>query len=166
MLNFDDPRWSSLEGGYRTKYDPRPALRRLAATDDSAIEELREELYHQDDVGTASYAAVPALVQIHRDRQLQTWETYALIASIELQRGRGKNPALPDWLAEDYFKAIESLAQAGLTELPNSTSVELSRAILALLGLWKELRTAARILIEFTDDELKELEAAAFGESA
>jgi hypothetical protein len=58
---------------------------------------------------------------------------------VELQRGRGKNPALPEWLAEDYFKAIESLAQAGLAELPNSSSVELSRAILSLLGVWKAL---------------------------
>jgi hypothetical protein len=29
MLSFDDERWNSLEGGYRTAYDPRQSLRIL-----------------------------------------------------------------------------------------------------------------------------------------
>lgn len=56
-----------MEGGYRLPYDPRPALDRLATVDVAAAwAELWQELYHQGDVGEASYAAVPELVRLHR----------------------------------------------------------------------------------------------------
>jgi len=35
MLSLDDPRWGSLQGGYRVPFDPRPLLARIEADDDS-----------------------------------------------------------------------------------------------------------------------------------
>ena len=60
-MEFDDPRWDSLQGGYRVPYDPRKALSALerGKETESAWQELCTELYHQGDVGEASYAAVP-----------------------------------------------------------------------------------------------------------
>ena len=66
MLELEDERWDGLKGGYRVPYDPRPALRKLYAQEDvgAAWEDLWQGLYHQGDVGEASYAAVPHLVRI------------------------------------------------------------------------------------------------------
>jgi hypothetical protein len=49
--------WDELEGGYRQLYDPRLAF---AAIADGSGDwgELWQELHHQGDVGTASYAAM------------------------------------------------------------------------------------------------------------
>jgi hypothetical protein len=81
-------------GGYRTVCDPRPSLQNLESNVHlkEAWHELWEELRHQGDVGEASYAAVPHLVRIHGERKLDDWNTYALVAVIELARGKGKNP--------------------------------------------------------------------------
>ncbi len=66
MLSLDDPRWSTLEGGYKVIYDPRPALELLRAggRTEEAWSELWNELHHQGDIGSASYAAVPHIIDI------------------------------------------------------------------------------------------------------
>ena len=96
-LDFNDERWAGLVGGYRTPYDPRPALRSLEERKgvEEAWHELCTELYHQGDVGEASYAAVPHLVRIYEEQGIPDWNTYALAATIEEARQVGKNPHLP-----------------------------------------------------------------------
>ena len=99
----------------RTAFDPRPSLRNLESNVHAkeAWHELWEELHHQGDVGEASYAAVPHLVRIHGKRKMAGWNTYALVAVIEMARGKGKNPEVPGWLREEYFAAIQDLAKLG-----------------------------------------------------
>ena len=84
-MEFDDPQWDRLQGGYRIPYDPRNALRALEQGNgtEAAWQELWNELYHQGDVGEASYAAVPHLVRIHALRGVPDANTYALVALIE-----------------------------------------------------------------------------------
>jgi hypothetical protein len=88
MLSFDHKRWQNLEGGYREKFDPRPQLSKLLANNNTKLvwHELREGLHHQVDVGEASYAAVPHLVQIYRERRNFDWKTYAIVGVVELAR--------------------------------------------------------------------------------
>jgi hypothetical protein len=66
MLALDDPRWNTLQGGYRMPFDPRPLIRKLQDNQDAQAtwEELWDELHHQGDVGDASYTAVPLLVDV------------------------------------------------------------------------------------------------------
>ncbi len=47
---------NTLNGGYGIPYDPEPAIKNLNSSHDEAITELWENLYHQGDVGLASYA--------------------------------------------------------------------------------------------------------------
>jgi hypothetical protein len=86
MLSFKDERWTKLLGGYRMAFDPRSALQNLESNlrVKEAWHELWEELHHQGDVGEASYAAVPHLVRIYRERSAIDWNTYAIVAVIEL----------------------------------------------------------------------------------
>ena len=71
MLGYDDPIWKELKGGYKVLYNPTVALQKLenGISMSEAWDELWQELYHQGDVGVASYASVPQLVRIHREKQ-------------------------------------------------------------------------------------------------
>ena len=156
MLSLTDKRWTKLIGGYRTAFDPRPSLHNLESNVHvkEAWHELWQELHHQGDVGEASYAAVPHLVRIHAERKLDEWDTYALVAVIELARGKGKNPEVPEWLKEDYFSAIQDLAKLGLTEIMRAKDPEQIRVILSIVALAKGARTHARFLLHNTEEEM------------
>ena len=102
-MELDDPGWASLLGAYRIPYDPRGALRALERGENPAVawRELWDELYHQGDVGEASYAAVPHLVRIYA-RRARDWNTYALAAMIDEARRDGRNPDVPANLRDGY----------------------------------------------------------------
>src|SRR5580700_781546 len=119
MLSLDDNRWDNLTGGCKTRFDPRLLLARLATGQETASvwRGLWNELHHQGDVGEASYAAVRQLVSIHRERSVVDWNTYSIVAVIELARTERKNPAVPEWLEKDYFSAIQELAGVGASEI-------------------------------------------------
>lgn len=90
-----------LIGGYKIPYDPNPALEKLAFDRSSALYELWENLYHQGDVGSASYAAVPKLVKAGE---------LSLVAAIEVARHEPHNPGVPSSLLQAYEQALaESL---------------------------------------------------------
>jgi hypothetical protein len=160
MLSLDDSRWQNLEGGYRVRFDPRPQLLKLEANNDTkaAWHELWEELHHQGDIGEASYAAVPHLVRIYRERGVIDWNAYAIVAVIELARDGGNNPGVPNWLEDDYFHAIRELAQVGAVEVLRATDQEDIRAILSILALTAGARTHARFLLDYSGEELLEME--------
>lgn len=90
---------SNLEliGGYGVPYDPFPALKILPASREDAIAELWENLYHQGDVGVASYAAVPTLIEAGE---------LSLVGAIEVARHDERNPDLPVEFAEEYLEAL------------------------------------------------------------
>ena len=92
-----------LIGGYRIPYDANPALDRLSSDRAAALSELWENLYHQGDVGTASYAAVPTLV---RNGEL------SLVAAIEVARQSEQNDEVPDHLVDGYNSALEEAMQS------------------------------------------------------
>ncbi len=163
MLSLDDKRWSDLEGGYRMHFDPRPLLSALETDKDTKAvwHELWENLHHQGDVGEASYAAVPHLVRIYRQRGVVDWNIYAIVAVIELARERGKNPQVPEWLEEDYNRAIQELAGIGAVEVLQAKDPEDIRAILSIIAMSKGARTHARFLLEYSAEELLELETRA-----
>ncbi len=160
MLSLNDKRWSDLEGGYRTQFDPRALLSALETEKDTkaAWHALWGELHHQGDVGEASYAAVPHLVRIYRLRSVIDWNTYAMVAIIELARGQGKNPQVPDWLEESYRRAIQELAEIGTVEILRAKDPEDIRAILSILAIARGARTHAKFLLEYSAEELLELE--------
>ena len=161
MLSLDDKRWNELKGGYRIQFDPRPLLAKLDGGKDIAAvwHALWEELHHQGDVGDASYASVPHLVRIHHSRGVADWNTYAIVAVIELARGQRGNPEVPDWLEKEYFSAIQQLAEIGSVQVLHSKKPEDVRVILAILAIAKGARTHGRFLVEYSEEELLDLES-------
>jgi hypothetical protein len=160
MLSFDDERWNHLTGGYKTRFDPRPSLRKLESQQDTATvwKELWEELHHQGDVGDASYAAVPELVRIHGSGSTADWNVYAMVATIELARTESHNPELPDWLQEDYRRSIQELAQRGAKAISWVEEPEATRAILSVIAIARGLRMHGKFLVAYSEDELSEME--------
>ena len=86
MLAADD-RWRTLKGGYRLPLDPRAPVKKLENESDTktAWGEPWNYLLHQGDVGDASYAAVPLLVEAHRKHGVADWNTYAIIVSTSVK---------------------------------------------------------------------------------
>jgi len=112
-------------------------------------------------VGEASYAAVPHLVRIYRNHVTPDGNTYAIVAVIELARDQSNNPAVPKWLEDEYFSAIQELASIGAAEVLAAKDPEALRAILSIIAIAKGLRTHGRFLVEFGEDELLEMESQA-----
>ena len=142
-------------------FDPRPLLAKLEAGHytESTWHDLWGELHHQGDVGDASYGAVPLLVDICRKQGVIDWNPYAMVAIIELARTNGHNPELPGWLQKDYFRAIRELAEIGASAVLRAEQAEAARAILSVIAIAKGLRTQAKFLVEYTEDELLEIDS-------
>jgi len=159
MLSLEDERWSKLNGSYRTPFDLRPLLRKLEMGSDekSVWNELWNELHHQGDVGEASFAAVPHLVRIQRAKRSVDWNTFALVAVVEFARANGKNPDLPQWLAEEYFQAIQDLAEIGAGEVMRCSDPDAVRSILGVIALAKGLRAHGEVLVDFSEEEMRQI---------
>lgn len=163
MLPFDDDRWRDLKGGYRMPFDPRPFLARIDSGQDAAAawHELWEELHHQGDVGEASYAAVPYLVEMCRLRNgviWAGWDLCALVGTIELARRNNGNPELPEWCKDDYFSSLADLGALAATDLVRTSDQDKIRALLCIVALSKSLPIHARFLINYSEEEMHEIE--------
>jgi len=158
MAAGTDDLWAGLTGGYRTLYDPRPTIAKLDSGERfAAWEELWTELYHQSDVGPASYAAVPLLVERQARVLDGDWQPYAIVGSIELARTLPQNPPLPDWLREPYLAALNRLGDLAISELSRAHTDEQVGSMLGIVALSKGDRPRAQLLLEFTSDELEEM---------
>lgn len=158
-LDWNDARWSELRGGYRVPYDPRPALATLeqAADAPAAFDELWNELHHQGDVDTASYAAVPHLVQLYAKHGHQGDNTYSLLGCIELARRAAHNPPFPTWLGAGYEEAWRRLGHLAVDDLARTSDPLLTRAAMGALAIARGMPRIGEILLDCTDDELEEM---------
>ncbi|HYL14772.1 MAG TPA: hypothetical protein VEV41_17145 [Terriglobales bacterium] len=93
-------------------------------------------------------------MRIHRKGGLDAGNTYAIVAIIELDRGKGTNPEVPKWLEEDYLRAIRELAEIGTTEISRTAEPDAVRAILGVIAIAKGLPTHGKFLVEYSEDEM------------
>lgn len=155
VLSLDDKKWKELHGGYGIPYDASVALRSMKDGKD-VWDELWNELHHQGDVGVASYAAVPEIVCCAAATSIRDWNFYGLVATIEVERHRRSNPALPLWLKADYEHALARASALALADLGLSTDSATTQAILSVLALAKgELKLGA-LLSGIDASELEE----------
>jgi len=113
----------------------------------------------KETLGTPHYAAVPQLVRIYRERGPVDWNTYALVAIIESARTERENPKVPEWLEKDYFDALRELAKIGMSDILRTKEPQAVRAILSVVAIANGLRTHGRFLIQYSEDELLNLES-------
>jgi hypothetical protein len=158
MIDLDDPRWATLTGGYKRPYDPRPALAVIRAHPDASEpwKELWQELHHQGDLGEASYAAVPVLVEIFR-KVPRHWQVYQLLAVIALESRRRSNPPIPDWIAPSYQQAWEDIRQYALADLATSDDQFLIWSALAVSAFAAGQMKLGALLTYMDESETDEL---------
>jgi hypothetical protein len=148
-----------MRGGYRVPYDPRPALRALRdGNDPEAVwSEFWDELHHQGDVDEASYAVVPYLVEWLNTTDAIDWDPFALLAVIEIERHRKRNPPIPDYLVEGYQSAWSNLGQLALRKFAAATDRNTQRVLLGILALSKGLIGHGALLVNFDEAEIEDL---------
>ncbi len=105
--------WASLRHAYGPADDIPPLLARARTAPpptDYRSEPwftLWSSLYHQDDIYSASYAAVPELVDLAAECEAGiAAESLFLAASIELRRHEPGAPDIPSTLRADYERAV------------------------------------------------------------
>ena len=163
MLALDDPRWAELIGGYRVKYDARPLLARFAEGTDHAScwKEVWNELHHQGDVDTASYATFPHLVRLAQNRP-RDWNLYGFCSTLLLEAGRRRNPPVPSFLKPGFADARQALFEMAVSDLRVGVAPMTLRTIveyLAVFGRAPELAEAIRAIDCFEDYGARVLEA-------
>ena len=154
------PPWSELKDVYGRSYDPQGVLNRLGSniSDAGAWEELWGHLYHQGGVGEIAYAVVPALVRVYQLSAALEWNSYALVATVDLARDADGNPPIPDRIAPEYSRAMSALAGLGRREIESAATLTEVRSILAILAIHKGARLQAHFLLDYEPDELVEME--------
>jgi hypothetical protein len=85
---------------------------------------------------------------------MNDWNTYAMVATIELARTERGNPELPKWLEPEYLDAIDDLAAFGLGTLERTKDRDVVRGILSVLAISKGARVYGKMLLEYSEDEL------------
>jgi len=138
MLSLDANEWKTFSGGYRSVYDVSVPLKGLENQNEPGEEiwnELWENLYHQGDVGIASYAAVPQIFRIYRKKDWLDYHLPNFAAAVEEARTKEQNPAVPDWLEKDYFNALRETAQYCVANSKSVNDRNFSRALLLLTAI-------------------------------
>jgi hypothetical protein len=122
-------------------------LRLLDADGDlaGAWAELWEELHQQDDVGDASFAAVPVIARLVTSGRIADWNAYSLAAMIEDARLRKADFDVPSWLSVEYATAWRQLFLAGLAALDGAVDEPLISSIMSVLALFTRQPMLARV---------------------
>jgi len=160
MLLLDDPRWHKLQHAYGAAADIPPLLRALELSPGPAADNqsgpwfrLWSSLCHQDDVYTASYAAVPHIVRIARATVTPiAFSFFLLPAAIEVARRAGRGPDVPAACAEAYRAAIANLGEAVSVHRHEPWDQSMLLAAAAAQAVAKGHIDVAEALINLDDD--------------
>ena len=172
-LSLDSPRWAELRTAYRLPAHHIPA--QLAAlspgchgVDEEAWHELWQDLLHQGDADTATYAALPHLVRL-AEGVLPSNGLLWLITSIEVARGTGRGPAVPDDLLPAYEAAMTQVSAIVRRQLGGDFSTRTLRTerherfcwtSIALLAAVERCPVLADTLLDMSSMDLKEVRIA------
>lgn len=159
MLDLNAEEWRSFDGGYRQPYDATPVLRILAGSNkpsEEAWSEIWNNLYHQNDVGVASYATLPWLLRIYREKGWIDFELPTYAYAIEAARREEDNPEVPDWLADEYHAAVDSVLIHCLSMRTRSSDPNFRKAVVLLAAIIIEASSIAELIdtVEIGDEEM------------
>lgn len=158
MLNLDDPKWKTFEGGYRTPYDASILLKQFELTSDpeiinSILNELWEELHHQGDVGLASYMSVPHLIRIAKQKQIFNTNLLGLVTVIEIQRQKN-NPSLFKEYEEDYFNSLKQLIELTSFGFKQDWDLKTASAVLSAIAISKNQSKLGNAILNMDSEDI------------
>jgi len=157
MLKLDDSKWADYKDAYGPATGIPKLLQQLANNpgaqtkpSDEPWFSLWSSLCHQGDVYTASYAAVPHIVQIaqeNNDNPTIDMNFFLLPASIEIARAKQRGPELPQEIESEYYVALKELGDCAARYL-NSEDIYLKKAARAASLVAEDRISEAEHLLE------------------
>jgi hypothetical protein len=153
-LSLDSPRWAELTQAYGTAEDVPRLLEALACI---GREEARAEvwfalwrtLHRPEEAFTASFAAVPHLLEIGRTFALrERAEAIHLVARIEIARSAGRSAPVPADVVEGYAAAVDGLASHADASVGEPWPADVAQILSAALLVGKRQPELARALLE------------------
>jgi hypothetical protein len=161
LLRLESPRWSELEHAYGAASDIPALLQQLAKVPDSANEKepwfsLWSSLAHQGDVFSASFAAVPYVVQALASAPLQADSSYFQFpAWVEICRHK-KGVAVPDDLASAYFEALSHLPALAAAAAGREWDAGFLQCVLSAVAVSKGQIAIAEAVLELSPEVAEE----------
>jgi hypothetical protein len=156
LLPLEDSRWATYRGGYNgILYNAVPIIRRLQSEGATGKfwEHVWAELYHQGDVGEATYALVPYLVDYQaRQRELDE-QLFHFCVLVDLQQAQNNNPAIPSELEFSYMRALRALPVIGAERLKRGSAEHVVMGVAAAIALAAGHRVLARAYLEFDGED-------------
>ncbi len=165
MLSLDDSRWRELAHAYGVARDTPALLTALASSTRPVAESdgepwfsLWSSLCHQGDVYTASYAALPHIVDIAlRAVGAIDFGFFQLPAAIEIARMNGRGPEIPHDLESDYRNALTHLAECVSVKLSEEWDQATLLSALSALAVSKGNPRVAEAIMNLDDDLITRL---------
>lgn len=156
MLSLDSPRWAELRHAYGSAADIPALLRQLESMPDAEGDAepwfaLWSALAHQDDVYSASFAAVPhviAFLAAHPARATATW--FQFPAWVEVCRQRQKL-AVPEDLDTAYFAALARIPGLAAAAACQPWDTGLLCCVLSAIAAARGDVQIAEAVLEFAD---------------
>ena len=163
MITLDSPAWDRLQHAYGPASDIPDLLHQLAANprpgNDEPWDSLWSALCHQGDVYTASYAAVPHIVQIALDAKGPIHSSFFLLpACVEIARKRKRGPELPQELEWDFFAALCNLIVCAARQATNYWDLGMLLCVLAAVAAAKGQPDLADLLTELPTNVIERLD--------
>lgn len=160
MLSLDSKDWQVLTHAYGPATDIPNLLRQLAldSTPRSGYQDepwfsLWSALCHQEDVYSASFAALPHVVEIGTKTPGPIDSGFFLFpACIEVFRHRKRAPQIPAQLAEAYFGGLRGLHECAFRHASDQWDSGMARSVAAALAAAKGQLTLAEALIKLDND--------------
>ena len=160
MLALDSPDWNKLKHAYGAAVDV-PSLLQQLSLNPSPSRDYRSEpwfslwsrLCHQDDVYTASYAAVPHVVRICLCATGPIDASFFLLpACIEIARATSRGPEMPVELSNAYIEAMRLLHDCAFKHAVHDWDDSMCRSVAAALAVAKAQIKVAEAIVNLNDD--------------
>ena len=155
LLPLDDSHWATYRSGYRITYDAVPIIRQLQTegATEKFWEEVWSELHHQGDVGEATYALVPYLVDYQSQQRELDEHLFHFCVLVDLQQPKNNNPPIPPELEFPYMRAMRELPVIGAEGLKRGAAENVVMGVTAAIALSAGHRVLARAYLEFGRDD-------------
>jgi hypothetical protein len=152
LLSLDDPRWATYRGGYnRAAFDAVSLIRELHRDGftDSFWKRVWDDLHHQGDVGEATYAIIPYLVEHQSSLSDLDEQLFHFAAIVELSRPENRNPPVPAEVELAYELALRKLPVLGAEKMRRGCAPHVVMGIAAVTALAAGQRLLARAYLDF-----------------
>ncbi len=157
MLGLDDPRWSALKHAYGTAADIPALLKQLADLPSSGNDKepwfsIWSALAHQGDVYSASFAAVPHVIEALASAPLRADSSHLQFpAWVEICRVKN-GVSVPEDIAHAYFESLFRLPALVAAAASRQWDEAFLRCALSALAAAKGQPAVAEAVLELSPE--------------